>query len=435
MAAHAGQYGPEPALDPAGQLLKSSSVPVYQVGTTTLAVIYTDRMKTAHAANPTLTSTIGNLTFYADPGDYDIVLNGVRLTVTVFTDPDDVATGTGPPGPAGPAGPAGAAGPAGPAGAPGAAGSTGPAGPQGPAGSAAADMMHVVIYNTGSATWPSRPVIGTAPAGQVTYNGVVSTAAAPTDMQLGDILYIPSAASIPSWTADSPPNGVQGAAYGPGGTGYQFAATGATSFTLASGSIPTGLTLSSAGLLSGTPSVAGTYTFVVNAVNAVGSQPSPTLTVTITSSSNAFSLGNAVANWTAQDSHITMSNSATQEHGGVQSLLMTTNAGLGTTAYTFTTLAATAGINYSMPSYWCYGATASRKLKCFFNWRDTNNVNLRTDQDVTDLNPITAAWNPGPVMSNFNAPAGTTSCVIQLLVQSTDGSNLGASELYYFSFV
>jgi len=53
----------------------------------------------------------------------------------------------------------------------------------------------------------------------------------------------------------------------------QLAATGTApiTWTLQSGSLPTGLTLSSAGLISGTPTVANTFSFTVKATNSAGS--------------------------------------------------------------------------------------------------------------------------------------------------------------------
>ena len=73
----------------------------------------------------------------------------------------------------------------------------------------------------------------------------------------------------PVWVTFSPPAITSPSAYS-----YQFVATDdsgdAPTYTLASGSVPTGLTLSSSGLLSGTPNTAGTYTFTINATDVNG---------------------------------------------------------------------------------------------------------------------------------------------------------------------
>jgi len=73
---------------------------------------------------------------------------------------------------------------------------------------------------------------------------------------------------------------VEGQAYS-----YTFTATGnpAPTFTVSSGSLPTGLSLAAAtGVLSGTPSVTGTFTFVVQASNGVSPAAStPTLSIAV----------------------------------------------------------------------------------------------------------------------------------------------------------
>jgi lysophospholipase L1-like esterase len=77
-------------------------------GTATLAVLYTDRTKTATAPNPTTTDGNGNLAVYADPGLYDCTANGGTFTILVPADPADYGSGT--PGANGAAGAAGATG-------------------------------------------------------------------------------------------------------------------------------------------------------------------------------------------------------------------------------------------------------------------------------------------------------------------------------------
>jgi hypothetical protein len=65
-------------------------------------------------------------------------------------------------------------------------------------------------------------------------------------------------------------------------TNQTFEATGATSYSLASGSLPAGITLSSAGVLSGTPSAGATSTFNfrINATNTGGTTQSNQFSIT-----------------------------------------------------------------------------------------------------------------------------------------------------------
>jgi len=59
--------------------------------------------------------------------------------------------------------------------------------------------------------------------------------------------------------------------------------TGAKTFATTAGTVPTGLTLSTAGVLSGTPTAAGSFTFTLTATDTVGATGSQAFTVTINS--------------------------------------------------------------------------------------------------------------------------------------------------------
>lgn len=76
------------------------------------------------------------------------------------------------------------------------------------------------------------------------------------------------------------PNGTVGAAYGQACTGG--GGTSPYTFTLAADALPTGLSLSSAGLIHGTPSAAGTFSFTVRATDAIGFPGYCAYTITIT---------------------------------------------------------------------------------------------------------------------------------------------------------
>lgn len=69
---------------------------------------------------------------------------------------------------------------------------------------------------------------------------------------------------------------------------YTYTATGdpAPSFSLASGSLPPGLTIAAAGVLSGTPTMTGVYNFTIQAANVSGTPAvSTTQTITVTAAS------------------------------------------------------------------------------------------------------------------------------------------------------
>jgi hypothetical protein len=83
----AGQYGPAPIIDPNGAPLKGLAVSVFLVGTTTPTSLYTDRTKAVTAPNPAISDSAGNFGFYAAPGQYDLVGNGARVTVSCPVDP------------------------------------------------------------------------------------------------------------------------------------------------------------------------------------------------------------------------------------------------------------------------------------------------------------------------------------------------------------
>lgn len=92
--------------------------------------------------------------------------------------------------------------------------------------------------------------------------------------------------TAPAFTAASPPaTGTVSTVY----PTYTFTASGTTpiTFTQASGTLPPGLTLASNGVLSGTPTTPGTYTFTVSALNGINPDATTSpITITITSSSS-----------------------------------------------------------------------------------------------------------------------------------------------------
>jgi hypothetical protein len=158
------------------------------------------------------------------------------------------------------------------------------------------------------------------------------------------------------------PNGTVGTSYS-----AQISASGGTSpYTFSkTGTLPTGLTLSSAGLLSGTPTAAGTYTFTVtatdNASNTGGRSYNPTISsggVTLTVNPTTLPNGTVGTSYSAQisasggTSPYTFSKTGTLPTGLTLSsvgLLSGTPTAAGT--YTFTVTATDNASNTGSRSY------------------------------------------------------------------------------------
>jgi hypothetical protein len=106
--------------------------------------------------------------------------------------------------------------------------------------------------------------------------------------------------TAPTITTTSLPNGTAGTAYS-----QTLEATGDTPITWSrdSGTLPAGLSLGTTGVISGTPTTAGSSTFTVKAANAKGSA-TKTLTITIAASGGSSGSWTAVANSTFGESGI-----------------------------------------------------------------------------------------------------------------------------------
>lgn len=91
----AGQYGPTSVINSFGTPLANTPFYVYSPGTTTLVALYTDDTMASQASQPQKTDAVGNMKFFAYPGTYDVLCNGVTLQVVVDPNPNDVGTGGG----------------------------------------------------------------------------------------------------------------------------------------------------------------------------------------------------------------------------------------------------------------------------------------------------------------------------------------------------
>ena len=138
-----------------------------------------------------------------------------------------------------------------------------------------------VSNGNNTATSPFRENGNNTEARQLTsYSGTVASGSALVTVSNGSRTFRILQAAAPVWTARAPSNGVVGTSYS-----YTFAATGGSNYVVASGSLPNGLTLSSAGLLSGTPTRVGSYTFAVSASVGSGTESTGTVTMSVTSTS------------------------------------------------------------------------------------------------------------------------------------------------------
>jgi CshA-type fibril repeat protein len=97
-------------------------------------------------------------------------------------------------------------------------------------------------------------------AGSYTFNVKAYNLSTEEDTLSGNVTVVIDPAASAVWTQRTPPNGVAGSVFSP----YTFIASGGTESYSVTGALPTGMTLSSAGVLSGTPTQTGTFSFVVS---------------------------------------------------------------------------------------------------------------------------------------------------------------------------
>jgi glycosidase len=118
--------------------------------------------------------------------------------------------------------------------------------------------------------------------------------------------------TLPNWTVNQP--GYSQTIAGTGGTGSLIYS--------ATGTLPTGLTLSSSGVLAGTPSGTGTFSFTVTATDALGASGSQSYTVVINAPVTVAAA--SLETWTAGLTGYSQTISAS---GGTGSLIFSTTAG------------------------------------------------------------------------------------------------------------
>lgn len=124
---------------------------------------------------------------------------------------------------------------------------------------------------------------------------------ATTNTDSGGVLSVGNCASPITLSPPSLPNGTINVSY-PTQTITASGGTSPYTFSVTSGSLPTGLTLDPSGLLSGTPTAAGAYPFTVTATDSLAAQGSRGYTITINDPSlclfcDDFEDGVLAGNW------------------------------------------------------------------------------------------------------------------------------------------
>ncbi|MCA0455174.1 MAG: Ig domain-containing protein [Chloroflexi bacterium] len=168
---------------------------------------------------------------------------------------------------------------------------------------APADGAQSVAYThsytaTGSATITYSATPGSLPPGLTlttggllsgtptipgTYTGTVTASnGINPDATQNFSITITAAGVAPTITSAPPPDGTEGAGYT-----FTYTATGTVTITYSAtpGSLPPGLTLTTGGLLSGTPTTPGTYTGTVTATNGFAPDATQNFSITITAAS------------------------------------------------------------------------------------------------------------------------------------------------------
>ena len=87
---YAGHYGPSGLEFPDGghAVLHPVQVLAGHLGSSP-ATLYKDRYRVELDSNPVMTDSLGNLSFYAEPGRYRLVIGSYTIPVTVADDPDE----------------------------------------------------------------------------------------------------------------------------------------------------------------------------------------------------------------------------------------------------------------------------------------------------------------------------------------------------------
>jgi hypothetical protein len=215
-------------------------------------------------------------------------------------------------------------------------------------------------------------VISGTPTAAGTFNFTVKAANSAGNATKALSVVIAAAPVAPTITTTSLPGGTVGAAYS-----QTLAATGdaTITWTVDSGTLPGGLTLSTAGVISGTPTAAGTFNFTVKAANGVGNATKALSIVVAAAAKFNVTVSGGTANKATAAAGETVTITAAPTTGFLtgQAFKEWTGAGVtftnknsATTTFTMPGSAVTVTANYdTMIRLW--GKTTTRQSN-FLNW-------------------------------------------------------------------
>jgi hypothetical protein len=185
--------------------------------------------------------------------------------------------------------------------------------------------------------------------------------------------------ALPAISTASLPGGEQSVTYA---TTAMAASAGTTPYTWSGSGLPPGLTLSSAGVLSGIPTVGGTYSATITVTDKAGATGSKTFTISILPPPTVLSPA-TLPNWTINKVYPTTTFTGTG----------------GTSPYTFTSTALPAGLTLTSAGVFSGTPTATGTT--------TFTVTIHDALSATTPQSYTVTINAAPTIATNSLPTGT----------------------------
>jgi hypothetical protein len=267
---------------------------------------------------------------------------------------------------------------------------------------------------------PSNPVTSSSaarPSGLAVVYWYCSSQ--PANWSPGDVWEQPPAGSIPVISTSSPLTAaITGQAY----TTTLAASNSPTSWAVTAGSVP-GLSLSNAGVLSGTPTTSGTYTLTVMATNSAGSTAAAfVLTVSTGNLVPNGAFASNVTGWSASNATLGW-NSSVLNPGSTGSMAITATSTSSDAQVNSTSFAVNAGQVYAVAVYLRAAATArTTYVNITFT---TVSSGFISDVNISYSADSASAWTK--FSGNVTAPATAAFASVQIGIANP----LALNEVHY----